>query len=499
MNENRVINIQNLIPVFIIGIIVISQFFFYERHEFQLVSDYVAESRGDILSLIMVSQENKNTKTMMLYDMLIDENVEALMAEVIENPHIKDSRRQILKQWMEDPYEAMTNTGIYQFQFHLPGTISFLRLHRTESFDDDLTNIRETVTLTQKNNKHIMGYEEGRVLGGYRYVYPIHYEGELVGSVEFSYDAKHMIKPVEKTYGLTSIHLVTAEEVGEKTFDEVKDEYVWDKYTDLGYLSPISDYQQVIDGLKISQEDFRRLNNLLVKEVAQSDSQEAEVYLTVDQSTYWAMTVPIDDFTGQHVGWYIFYKKDDVLNSMLSNRKYGIWINVVLTILLLLLLLYAYRLFLKTKKKAMYDELTGLHNRHAFTERQHNGLNNSVAFMMDIDDFKETNDTHGHMLGDKILRGVAHRIRNQIRKEDIAVRWGGEEFLVIFTGITMATAEIRAKKLLTHISDNPIEGVLITISIGVASIKDDVEKGISDADEALYEAKKQGKNRYVIR
>jgi two-component system, cell cycle response regulator len=162
---------------------------------------------------------------------------------------------------------------------------------------------------------------------------------------------------------------------------------------------------------------------------------------------------------------------------------------------------------------AITDQLTGLHNRRYMGRHLDNLLlqagksGKALAFViMDIDFFKMVNDTHGHDIGDEVLREFARRISANVRGIDLACRYGGEEFVVVMPDTDIAYAYAVAERLRKSIETTPIvisraPGKLsITISIGIAeseSENDSAEALLYRADQALYRAKKTGRNRVV--
>lgn len=161
----------------------------------------------------------------------------------------------------------------------------------------------------------------------------------------------------------------------------------------------------------------------------------------------------------------------------------------------------------KLRKEANTDFLTGLHNRRSFDRHlEHevaraNRYSRPLSFLaLDIDDFKQVNDTHGHDAGDQVLRAIANILSAQSRDQDICARTGGEELCILMPETTLKAATAIAERLCGLIAacdvipDNPV-----TVSIGCAHLTDD-DTGLTlaaRADEKLYEAKAAGKNRAI--
>jgi diguanylate cyclase (GGDEF)-like protein len=162
-------------------------------------------------------------------------------------------------------------------------------------------------------------------------------------------------------------------------------------------------------------------------------------------------------------------------------------------------------------EQAVTDELTGLSNNRRFRELIDKEAERARRFghdlslvVLDIDDFKQVNDTHGHLQGDEVLRMVAQVLRDQARGVDEPARYGGEEFVIALPETALRGALEVAERVRTRVEQTPvslIEGegtVRVTASLGVASLADrdgDVRGLFAAADEALYRAKREGKNR----
>jgi diguanylate cyclase len=167
--------------------------------------------------------------------------------------------------------------------------------------------------------------------------------------------------------------------------------------------------------------------------------------------------------------------------------------------------------FERAKSEALVDFLTGVPNRKAFDDTLAKLTGNAVSggkdlslLMIDIDHFKKFNDEHGHMLGDKVLKFVAQKIRDLVRGRDFVARFGGEEFAVLLSQTSLDGARVVAEGIRSYFAQSPLKGSAtsrnlgtITVSIGVACYRpgEAPEELISRSDEALYSAKKHGRNR----
>ena len=162
---------------------------------------------------------------------------------------------------------------------------------------------------------------------------------------------------------------------------------------------------------------------------------------------------------------------------------------------------------------AITDQLTGLHNRRYMERHLSNLISNAgktgkpLAFLiLDIDYFKSVNDTHGHDIGDEVLREFSARIGANVRGIDLACRYGGEEFVVVMPDTDISFAYTVAERLRRCVETTAFEisrdpkRLNITISIGIASSEgesDTADALLHRADQALYRAKRDGRNRVV--
>lgn len=160
------------------------------------------------------------------------------------------------------------------------------------------------------------------------------------------------------------------------------------------------------------------------------------------------------------------------------------------------------------EKQANTDALTGLPNRRHVLERfrdawalAQRGGRPLSCIMTDIDHFKQVNDTHGHNAGDDVLRNIALRIAQLMRRSDICGRFGGEEFLIICPDGPADGAATLAERIRANIAQQPIDAagtpITVTLSSGAAAMRADHETPealIAEADQMLYAAKDNGRN-----
>jgi diguanylate cyclase (GGDEF)-like protein len=158
---------------------------------------------------------------------------------------------------------------------------------------------------------------------------------------------------------------------------------------------------------------------------------------------------------------------------------------------------------------ASTDALTGLPNRRYFDEfcgllaRRRRARDAIGVLMVDIDHFKSLNDTHGHGVGDEVLRAVAQAIAHAVREEDVPARYGGEEFAVLLRSPTPSVAvevaeRVRAAVAAIDLRELGIDGVSVSVGAAVARRPDQpIVDILADADRALYDAKRGGRDRVV--
>ncbi len=163
----------------------------------------------------------------------------------------------------------------------------------------------------------------------------------------------------------------------------------------------------------------------------------------------------------------------------------------------------------RVQAEASNDALTGLLNRRGFEKaiaalpNSGRGLQGASLLALDLDGFKQINDTHGHLCGDEVLRAIAQLLRARTRGSDIPARLGGDEFVVFLPDTAEAGAVALAEQIRTTLvagrlrrsqTEQPVENVTLSVGVAEARANDLLETLMQRADSALYGAKRSGRN-----
>ncbi|UCV03572.1 sensor domain-containing diguanylate cyclase [Dechloromonas denitrificans] len=212
--------------------------------------------------------------------------------------------------------------------------------------------------------------------------------------------------------------------------------------------------------------------------------------------------------------WYLFVEQnEDVALAGIRQTFYAnLGISFIVTVIVIFLTyLTLHRYQSRIEEMASTDELTGLLNRHAFgilvdkLMAAYRRTPRPITFLLaDIDYFKSINDRYGHRTGDQVLVGIAGVLKAAMREADFAVRWGGEEFLLVLQGCAIEEGEVVAEKLRQAVeAAHPCAtdgSIGVTVSIGVSQYdgSESPDQTVNRADAALYAAKGRGRNQVCL-
>ncbi len=422
---------------------------------------------------------------------------------------LKASSRNTLYEMLQGTYESLEDHGFRQLHFHLPDGESFLRFHSPATYGDPLFEVRESVRLANTALRKVVGFEEGRIFSGYRFVFPLFYEDSHVGSVEISIGMDTALALLEEMNpDLNVFYLLDKDVVLNKVFDNQLDHYL-----------PAFDFEDYLIDKAMSQKiiaDEDHYNNITHPEILEqlgdvlsNENRTAEsLLIDVVAIPHQVHLIPLNNVIDETVGYFIAIKEASK-ESLISQRPLR---ELILYTVIYLLLLTLASVFIRDKLRleelASKDQLTGVFNRYKLTELGQRELLRSKrtggsvsALMLDIDHFKAVNDTFGHAQGDAVLKSLGKTLKETLRGVDAFGRWGGEEFLIIAPDTTTREALVMAERLREAVAalENPAS-TPITVSIGIATTvrgEADLDLLVQRADEALYAAKETGRNKVV--
>jgi diguanylate cyclase (GGDEF)-like protein len=412
------------------------------------------------------------------------------------NEYGRGEYREALRQLMLPVYERLLKYDYRQLHFHLPDTSSLLRMHSPDNHGDILYSYRPTVRLANEKKIPVIGFEEGRVLNGYRFVYPLSHLGEHCGSVEISFSMGSFIT-ILGGVAENDIIFGVKRSVAERTvFQQELQNYTLSPFSD-DYLLDIK-----IQAGSIDTEIMEFLRPLIVGDLAKGE--DFGIVLSHNERDKLVLFKAIKNLSSETVG-YLVVASDDTGYDLLRTG-YQLVLVIAFMALGTATFLTERLLVERSRLKAMAgtDQLTELANRHRFIDvasaellraKRHSRPVSMAIF--DIDNFKSFNDSFGHSEGDRVLKGVAKTVVASIRNTDTLGRWGGEEFAAVLPFCDKASARRVAEKLRIPVCESTVSTKRnVTISVGVAEFdgSEDLDSLIARADSAMYKAKDTGRN-----
>ncbi|MDG2841085.1 diguanylate cyclase [Vibrio parahaemolyticus] len=436
-----------------------------------------------------------------------DTQIMALFREAVESPGpVRDANRQQIYQLLKPNYELLKQHHFRQLHFHFANGDSFLRVHKPEKYGDNLFAVRESVRLANIQQQIIEGFEEGKVFNGYRFVYPLTFEQQPLGSVEASLSMGSILDLLFELYPKDDFYFVIDKStVDAKLFEDMKGNYIPTLLSEHYYYDKAV-FEQNLEKIKY-KDILANVENLGadLEPFIEGENTFSQV-ITVSNTDYVLSFISFKNFKNQHVAYLITSSQDTVIERL--NNTFMVYALLVF----LVSLIYAWNIYSEHayKKELVHlsntDFLTKLFNRNKFTEnltfefvkyRESSGTFSVVLF--DIDHFKKINDGMGHNVGDAYLKELSELISAKVRHTDTFARWGGEEFILLLPNTpennALKVAEVLRQLVESHRFSSP-KG--ITISLGVAEVNDSdtsIDDVIARADSALYKSKDAGRNR----
>jgi len=456
--------------------------------------DMILKTREDLISQ-NIENQFKNSQ-----DYLIDKY--SLLSKQLMNNNLiykyfKNDSRDKLYEILKKDYEdfKLQDKNLYVLHFINKDNITVLRMHKPASFHDDLSKKRPIVSYVNKVQKTQNGFEAGKNGIVYRITTAFKHNDEYLGVLEFGIKPKYFVDILDKQFDIKSQILV--------------------KTSKLNVLLAKKNYPKVGEYSIASNDPF--FDKISSKIDITKDRQIIEYQ---DKTYILFNNLNLKDFEGNTISKVLMLK--DITSILKENNSSLMIINSLTLMVFVFVLMVLYIVLSKfcrdieehtltitnlhkrseyLQNKANTDDLTSIFNKRYFdwyfkSFIDKNRLGSIIFF--DIDHFKKINDTYGHLAGDEILKQLCNTIKTFMRDEDTFVRWGGEEFIILFEDLNINIASQKADEIRKVVEKTKFfNNIEVTISLGVTNIiiDDTVDRVLKRVDKLLYIAKDSGRNR----
>ena len=453
----------------------------------------IKEKKEAVLLISTSLSSNENIKKILLSKNTKDLNLKSFSLKLRENSSLRNV-------W----FQVISADGVSLYRSW------------TDKKGDSLVDVRQDVAKMLESPRLISSISIGKYDLSFKSMIPIFDENKFIGIIETLAKFNSISIKMHKL-GFKNLILVDKKYKNQLTNAFTK------RFIDGYYVANLNADSQLIDILKKNS----------VQEYIKDNK-----YKVDEKNNLFITTYKLLDINGDDMAYFIFSKKLDSIDfsEIEHENKIILFVFILIFLSVGVMLYYFYIINYKNfvekqnkiledsvenktrelqdkseilKYQAEHDALTKLPNRLLFLDRLQQALKHarrkkqtvSILFL-DLDRFKEVNDTYGHEAGDKLLKHVTARLKESVREEDTVARLGGDEFTVIFQNLTQREVVKVVDKIMNnmqtpfHISD--IE-LFITFSIGISNYPDDGDTSeilLRNADTAMYKAKDSGKNNY---
>lgn len=437
-----------------------------------------------------------------------------------DNPELSALRSQLFE-YVEPSWKLLSEQyDVRQLHFHFgPGSTSFLRVHRPEKYGDNMDEVRFTVVDANTYGKPTKGFETGKVYSGIRGVVPVRIKDDneryvQVGALEAGTSFTGMLRVLSSELDSSIAVLLSKKHVQENMWPDSVDKHF--------------DKNRTIENFFIECYTDPKFKDLLSRDSVTKLLKEGKgsVYISGEYPLQ-ICVFPLRDYRGSintslsDSGVIVVWRDASEKWALVkANLKQNIGFSLVALLFVEAALIFGWKLshrHLNTviqkqtctlRELTRRDVLTGLFNRRAIEEYlkeemgrfARNGSPFSVV-MLDVDHFKNVNDTYGHNAGDDVLVKLGAVVLKIIRTTDRFGRWGGEEFMLLLPETQSEDASVLAERIRKQVAETKHDNSTpVTLSLGVAEYKPDesLTMLLHRADSALYQAKEEGRNRVVV-
>ncbi|MBN1265328.1 MAG: response regulator [Anaerolineales bacterium] len=297
--------------------------FFLISMQFRQQIEIYKETKFQQLELAINAVDHTYTElSQIMYDtFLSQQKVLEILAEANQADEAgRTILREALFQQLDQTYAYLENRNFRQLQFFLPDNTSFLRFHSPENFGDDLTDIRYSVNLTNTTLQPTIGFEKGPIYDGFRYVFPLIYQEEHVGSVETGVSFTAFEHELETIFPFEFDFLIRSDLIEAETFEEEQLRYMPSDLSDQ-YFYDIEVHTSDDHGtqkLEINDDIITGINAYLAPRIKDQLNRKTRIMenVTISDETYLVALLPVQNVKGEHVAYIIAYTIDPVYNRI---------------------------------------------------------------------------------------------------------------------------------------------------------------------------------------
>jgi len=267
-------------------------------------------------------------------------------ANSTEDISVRTKIRDLLYNKFKDRYQVFKKIGIKQLHFHLQDTTSFLRMHKPSKFGDKLHDIRYSLVLANKEKRFVEGFEEGRIYNGYRFVFPLLYKNEHLGTVEVSIGFKAIAKVLHQDFNLQPYMILKDHIVKEKVFSQERRNYS-ESLISAKYFHETNKYDNAsphtMNNHSISKQEFERVLSKLhnIIDLKLQENKFFQHYENQKDFSYILSFVPIINIQKKNIGYIILMDKDYEYLRIYNEYLYGM---ILISLLGLSILYFIYYL-----------------------------------------------------------------------------------------------------------------------------------------------------------
>ncbi|NPA87696.1 MAG: diguanylate cyclase [Epsilonproteobacteria bacterium] len=460
------LNKKNLITLIVsltFGFIIF--IYFVEQKKSEKINSIINNLYVEKKDLFLSEKQMIFSEAELIKDLIFDKKIISMIEDYIQNPGEKTRDDLIVELFPK--YLVLKKYKVSQFHLMLPNGASLIRFNDVNKFGDIVNEMAKAANYIKFKKEPFSGFILTKEGLKFVNIFPLYKEGIHLANIEIAFNYRDFLMHVFNRHYIAFL-------IDKKLLPNSK--------MPLCKLNP----NYVIDGdvckyfnkvhVKV---DFNKHINILGNYIVFS----YPIYSFNKKIGYFIKIIPISSIK-------------EIKDISLSYTNSVILIAVIYFIILFFLILY-YR-FVVVKRVADLDKLTQIYNRRG-CEKFLKSYKDYSIILIDIDHFKQINDTYGHDIGDKILQEFGKLLKSSVRANDIVCRWGGEEFLIILPHTSYENATEVAEKIRKKVEETKIFGnIQITISLGVSQFNGNFEKTFKEADEKLYIAKKTGRNKVIF-